>query len=99
MFTLPASRRIVRVAPATELFSVAFSWRSVDVDKLFDELKRVCDTLERGKLGLEESLALYAKGLELEKRLEAILNAANRRVVEIINPDGTIVPFDVEPKR
>lgn len=69
------------------------------VEQLFDELKRICDTLEKGKLGLDASVALFARGLEVEARIQSVLSSAERRVVEIIEPDGTIKPFEIPPKR
>lgn len=69
------------------------------IDQLFTELKQICDTLEKGKVSLEKSLVLYAKGLELETQLNAKLQSAERRVVEIINADGSIEPFEIPAKR
>lgn len=69
------------------------------IKEMFDEARRICERLEKGDVGLEESLTLYAKGIEIQARIEAELKSAERRVVEIINPDGSIEPFEIPAKR
>lgn len=69
------------------------------IQQLFDELNGIATELEKGKVPLEKALVLYARGIELQVKLRAMLNSAERRVVEIINADGTIEPFEIPPKR
>ncbi len=70
-----------------------------DLQALFDAFQHVCDTLEVGGLSLDESLTLYARGRELELRIQRELGRAERRVVEILKPDGTTEPFVVAEGR
>ncbi len=67
-----------------------------DLQSLFDALKHICDSLEHGGLSVEESVTTYAQGIALQARIKAELGKAERRVVEIIDMDGVIKPFDVE---
>lgn len=69
------------------------------LESLLSEMRALCDKLESGKLTLEESLMTFARGVEIERKVQAIVNSAERRLVQIIEADGTIKPFDVKPSR
>lgn len=65
------------------------------LDDLFDQLKEVCVQLESGKLSLEDSINAYQRGVQLQIKINEQLNSAERRMVEIIEADGSIKPFAV----
>lgn len=54
------------------------------------QLEQIVDRLESGELSLEESLAQFEKGVRLARRLQSILNRAERRVQEILNSDNAV---------
>ena len=67
------------------------------------QLKRlgeVVDKLEDGELGLEESLALFEEGVRLSRGAQQRLDAAEKRVEELIRIDenGDAVTRDLEPE-
>ncbi len=64
------------------------------------ELETVVDTLEKGAVPLEESIAIYARGEALKKRCEELLKSAEQRIEKITlgangKPTGS-EPLDVE---
>lgn len=65
----------------------------VDIESLMDRFQKIADGLESG-LPLEEHVKLYEEGCRLEAVIRAELAKAERRMVEIINEDGTTSPFD-----
>jgi exodeoxyribonuclease VII small subunit len=64
------------------------------------ELEQIVDQLEKGTVGLEESIAIYARGELLKARCNALLQSAEQRIEKISlgsdgRPTGT-EPLDVE---
>jgi exodeoxyribonuclease VII small subunit len=64
------------------------------VGKLEDVVKR----LEGGELSLEESLKAFEDGIGLVKRGEALLEAAEKRIDQLLEEDGELkaVPLDAD---
>ena len=62
------------------------------------ELQSVVERLEAGKVALDESLALYERGMQLVKLCNGYLDDAERRVSAVRVQDGTLVtePFSEE---
>jgi exodeoxyribonuclease VII small subunit len=52
-------------------------------DELVAELQRIVQTLEAGRAGLEESIALYREGLRLHAACEERLKAAELTITEL----------------
>lgn len=64
------------------------------------ELEQIVDQLEKGTVGLEESIAIYARGEALKAHCNALLSNAEQRIEKISlgldgRPAGT-EPLDVE---
>jgi exodeoxyribonuclease VII small subunit len=64
-----------------------------DLQTLFDRLRHVCDALEQPNVALEEAMKLFEEGVALERRIRGVVTAAERRVVEVLKPDGGTEPF------
>ncbi|MET3600481.1 exodeoxyribonuclease VII small subunit [Martelella mangrovi] len=65
-------------------------------ERAVEELERIVARLERGDVALDESIAIYARGEELKKHCEKLLNAAEARVEKIrLDRDGQ--PATTEP--
>ncbi|HUF45516.1 MAG TPA: exodeoxyribonuclease VII small subunit [Aestuariivirgaceae bacterium] len=64
------------------------------------ELESIVERLEAGKVDLEESIAIYARGEKLKAHCERLLKAAEARIEKItLKGDGTPTgtePLDVE---
>ena len=60
------------------------------------ELEQIVDQLEKGTVGLEESIAIYARGEALKSHCNALLRNAEQRIEKIaLGPDGR--PTGTEP--
>ena len=64
------------------------------------ELEQIVEKLEKGTVGLEESIAIYARGETLKAHCNALLRNAEQRIEKITlsadgRPAGT-EPLDVE---
>lgn len=59
----------------------------LDYEQARDELADVVTTLERGGLGLDESLSLWERGEALATRCTQHLEGARDRIEAALNPD------------
>src|SRR5437763_16892937 len=62
-----------------------------DFEAAIAELESIVKKLEEGDLALEQSLALYERGVQLSRFCHARLEDAERRI-EIINERGELKP-------
>ena len=53
-------------------------------EQLFSELESVVAKLEAGDLSLDESLALFQRGMELSKKCTEMLEKAELRIKELV---------------
>ncbi len=53
-------------------------------EKLFSELQATVAKLEAGDLSLDESLALFQRGMELAKKCGEMLDQAELRIKELV---------------
>jgi len=66
-----------------------------DFEGAIAELETIVKKLEEGDLALEQSLALYERGVQLSRFCHARLEAAERRI-EILNERGQLRPAGAE---
>lgn len=57
--------------------------RDEPFEELYRRLEETVEKLEKGGLSLEDSIALYEQGMELAKRCQAILDAAELRITKL----------------
>lgn len=63
-----------------------------DLQKLFDQLAHLTESLESGQLTLEDSIKTYEDAKKLEQRIRKILNEADAAVM-LIDKEGKNQPF------
>jgi len=68
---------------ATSAATTAAELAGRPFDELVGELQRIVQSLEAGNLPLEESIALYRRGLELHAACEARLRDAELTISEL----------------
>lgn len=56
------------------------SGKEMDLEEALDDLERIVAELEEGKLGLEESLVLFERGMSLVRLCNARLQSAEQRI-------------------
>jgi exodeoxyribonuclease VII small subunit len=68
--------------------------------EVVSRLEEVVKRLEAGELSLEDSLKAFEEGIGLVKRGESLLNAAEKRIEQLLEEDGELkeVPFEAEAK-
>ena len=69
--------------------------KEITFEAAIAELGEVVEKLEAGKVALEESLALYERGVALTKICNERLDAAEQRV-RAVRSDGELVTFGTE---
>jgi exodeoxyribonuclease VII small subunit len=69
-----------------------------DFDTSMKRLEEIVDQLEGGELTLEESIARYEEGITLSKRLEKVLDDAEKRIEKLVEKGGEVEtePFEAE---
>jgi exodeoxyribonuclease VII small subunit len=68
-------------------------------EQAFGQLEEVVRQLESGELSLEQSLALFEKGMRLAKLCEGKLDQAQQRVSQLAGASGEgplLEPFEAE---
>ena len=70
----------------------------VPFEQSLKELETLVETMERGDLSLEESLAHFERGVQLTRACQQALKDAEQKVEALLIKNGqeTIVPFDSE---
>jgi len=68
-------------------------------EQAFQQLEEVVRQLESGELPLEQSLALFERGMALAKLCESKLDEAEQKVHQLVgagNEGPTLMPFKAE---
>ncbi len=67
-------------------------------EQIFTELEQTVAKLEAGELSLDESLALFQRGMELAKKCAGMLDQAELRVKELVpsNDETRSIDMDLE---
>lgn len=69
--------------------------KSPEFEQALDELERLVEKLEHGDLPLEEALRNFERGVELTRRCQSALKAAQQRVEILLRRDAPPGPFAV----
>ena len=69
--------------------------KPVTFDVILARLREVVQRLETGELSLEQSLAVYEEGVQLARKGQQLLAAAEKRVEILVSAAGGVetVPF------
>ena len=71
-----------------------------DFEEALKELESILGEIERGEVGLEESLVKYERGTFLIQHCQGVLNSAEKQIETISkSPDGSLktTPLPAEP--
>ncbi len=66
----------------------------MDYESAFSELDDLVQKIENEELPLEESMALFERGVQLAGHCRTLLDDAERRISQIIDDEGNTAPFD-----
>lgn len=66
-------------------------------EKKLSRLEEVVSKMEKGDLGLDESLKLFEEGVKLSRECQSLLGEAEAKVQQLMgtNPDGTPILKDM----
>lgn len=66
-------------------------------EKKLSRLEEVVMKMEKGELGLDESLKLFEEGVKLSRECQSLLGEAEAKVQQLMgtNPDGTPILKDL----
>jgi exodeoxyribonuclease VII small subunit len=73
--------------------SVESDSKSPEFEQALDELEQLVGKLEHGDLPLEEALRSFERGVELTRRCQSALKAAQQRVEILLRRDASPRPF------
>lgn len=68
---------------------------TVKFEQSLQELEQLVEALEQGDLSLDEALQQFARGVELSRSCQKVLEQAEQRVERLLSPDGK--PVSVNP--
>ena len=78
-----------------EMADKAFSF-----EKSLSELQKIVEALENGNVGLDESLLLFERGVELVRLCNKRIDEAEQRVLTVrVDDDGTVETVAFESER
>lgn len=72
---------------------------SMSFEQALEGLESIVERIERGEVGLEESIAEYERGVALIKRCREILGRAEQRVEELNKQAAGLTQETTEPDR
>ena len=70
--------------------------RKPTFEEALEQLETIAEHIEQGKIGLEESIAQYEKGMALVKQCREILSKAEQKIQQLQErADGTLETTDL----
>jgi exodeoxyribonuclease VII small subunit len=68
--------------------------KKVSFEAQLETLESIVQSLEKGDLPLEESLAQFEKGVKLTRECQKLLDNAQQKVTILSQTDDQLEPFD-----
>jgi len=71
----------------------------MNFEKKLTRLEEIVGKMEKGEMGLDESLKLFEEGVKLSRECQGLLGEAEAKVQQLVgtNPDGTPILKDLAP--
>ena len=66
------------------------------LEEAMKELEETVKKLENGETTLDESMALFEKGISLSRTCQKLLDEAQLKITKLVNSSGGEVEFDTE---
>jgi len=71
--------------------------KPVSFEQAMAQLEKIVSQIASGEIGLEESLAIYEKGMELVRRCRTILDRAEKRIEMLSQSNGALIAEPTKP--
>lgn len=72
--------------------------KDLNFENAIKQLEKIADELEKGDLGLEESVNKFEEGIKLSKECSDFLDSAERKITMLINNGENLEEEDFVPK-
>ncbi|MCQ2528178.1 MAG: exodeoxyribonuclease VII small subunit [Saccharofermentans sp.] len=70
--------------------------KNFNYEEAMTELNSIVSKLQNGSVSLDDSLALYTRGVELAAKCDAKIKDIEQKIA-MVNANGDEEPFDVDP--
>lgn len=70
--------------------------KELTFEEAMEQLEHIVDLLEVGDVPLEEAITIYKKGMDLSKICHGKLATAQEQLVQILDENGELKPFQVK---
>lgn len=70
--------------------------KELTFEEAMEKLEAVVTKLETGDVPLEKAISYYQEGMELSKICSDKLNQVNEKMVQIMNEQGELKPFEIQ---
>jgi exodeoxyribonuclease VII small subunit len=70
--------------------------KDLTFEEAMEQLEKIIEKLEEGDVPLEKAITYYQDGMLLSKLCGDKLNHIQEKMVQIMNEQGELVPFDLQ---
>lgn len=70
--------------------------KELTFEEAMEQLEHIVELLEEGDVPLEEAITIYKKGMDLSKICHGKLQTAQEQLVQILDENGELKPFQVK---
>lgn len=70
--------------------------KELSFEEAMEQLEHIVDLLEEGDVPLEEAINIYKRGMDLSKICHGKLQSAQEQLVQIVDENGELKPFQVK---
>ncbi|MFS0672769.1 exodeoxyribonuclease VII small subunit [Ornithinibacillus sp. 179-J 7C1 HS] len=72
------------------------NFKDLTFEEAMEKLEEIIGKLEEGDVPLEKAISYYQDGMHLSKICSDKLNHIQEKMVQIMNEQGELVPFDIQ---
>ena len=70
--------------------------KELSFESAMEQLEQIVEMLEEGDVSLEEAINIYKRGMDLSKICHEKLQSAQEQLVQIVDENGELKPFQVK---
>lgn len=70
--------------------------KELSFEEAIEQLEHIVELLEEGDVPLEEAINIYKRGMDLSKVCHGKLQVAQEQLVQIVDENGELKPFQVK---
>ncbi|WP_042346042.1 exodeoxyribonuclease VII small subunit [Bacillus massiliigorillae] len=70
--------------------------KDLTFEEAMEQLEHIVDLLEEGDVPLEEAINIYKRGMDLSKVCHGKLQVAQEQLVQIVDENGELKPFQMK---